>query len=84
MSDSEYRGGTTAGSKWGCAVAALLGVPLFFFLMLVEALGDCVPDTECKKGFLVFALVPTVVVSGALFLVVRAIVNRIRQSRKGS
>lgn len=84
MSDSEYRGGTTAGSKWGCAVAALLGAPLFFFLVLVEALGDCVPDTDCKKGFLAFVLVPTVVVSGALFLIVRAIVNRVRRSRDDS
>jgi hypothetical protein len=80
MGESEYRGGTTAGSKWGCATAAIVGVPIFFFLMLVDALGDCVPDDDCKKGFLPFVVAPTFVIAAVLFFFVRSIVNRMRRS----
>lgn len=80
MSDSKYQGGTTAGSNWGCAVAAVIGVPLFCFLTLVDALGDCVPDSDCKKGFLPFVIVPTVVAAVVLFFVARLIVNKMRRS----
>lgn len=79
VSDSGYQGGTTAGSKWGCAVAALIGAPLFFVLLIADALGDCVPDTDCKKGFLPFVAVPTLVVVAVLFFVVRLLVNKARQ-----
>lgn len=84
MGDSKYQGGTTAGSKWGCAVAAVIGVPLFCFLTLVDALGDCIPDSDCKKGFLPFVVAPTVVVAAVLFFVVRLIVNKIRRSTDGN
>jgi hypothetical protein len=79
MSDSGYQGGSTAGSKWGCAAAALVGAPLFFVLLVADALGDCVPDTGCEKGFLPFVAVPTLVVVTVLFFVVRLLVNRVRQ-----
>jgi hypothetical protein len=84
VSDSEYRGGTTAGSKWGCAAAAIIGVPLFSFLLLVDALGDCIPDDNCKKGFLPFVVAPTFVAASVLFFVVRFIVNKMRRSSDGS
>lgn len=75
MDRSRYRGGTTAASKWGCAVAAGIGFPLFFVLLLADALGDCVPDTECGKGFFRFVLLPTVIVGLASFVTVRWIVD---------
>lgn len=84
MSDSEYQSGTTAGSKWGCAAAAIIGVPFFCFLTLVDALGDCVPDVDCKKGFLPFVMAPTVVVAAVLFFLVRLIVNKMRRATNGS
>ena len=80
VNDSRYRGGTTAGSKSGCAVAAVIGVPLFCFLTLVDALGDCVPDSDCKKGFVPFVVAPTVVVATVLFFVVRFIVTKVWRS----
>ena len=84
MSDGKYQGGTTAGSNWGCAVAAAIGVPLFCFLTLVDALGDCVPDADCKKGFLPFVVAPTAVIAAVLFFAVRFIVNKMRRSADGS
>src|SRR4051812_23372597 len=51
MNDSRYRSGRTAGDKWGCGLAAIVACPLFFFLVLVQALGDCVPDLPCHKSF---------------------------------
>gem|GEM_PF-2619440 len=52
MSDGGYKGGTTVEDRWGCIASAVLGVPVFMILLLVNALGDCAPDTACKKGFL--------------------------------
>lgn len=76
MSGSGYRGGTTPGGKWGCAFAALAGAPLFFFLVLMEALGDCVPDAACHKGFLLMVVLPTILIATPIGLVVRWLVNR--------
>ncbi|WP_235365018.1 hypothetical protein [Sphingomonas sp. ERG5] len=84
MSDGEYNGGTTAGSKWGCATATIIAAPLFFCLMIADALGDCTPDTACKKGFLLFVLAPTIITAAALFITVRFIVNWLRRSSDGS
>jgi hypothetical protein len=81
VSDSEYRGGTTAGSKWGGIVVALICAPLFFFLMIADALGDCAPDTNCKKGFLLVVAAPTAIVGLMLFFIVRSIVKRVGRSR---
>jgi len=40
-----------------------LGVPVFMFLLLADALGDCAPDTACKKGFLTQVLLPSVIIA---------------------
>ncbi|HEX5238773.1 MAG TPA: hypothetical protein VFW39_09955, partial [Sphingomicrobium sp.] len=43
--------GGTAGGKWGCALAAIVGGPLIAFPFLLDALGDCDPaDIKCTKG----------------------------------
>jgi hypothetical protein len=67
--------GTSRGGKWGLIIAALVGVPLFFFLMLMDALGDCAPDTNCRHGFFPIVLLPTLLVTIPIFLAVRFAIN---------
>ena len=77
MNDSRYRSGRTAGDKWGCGLAAIVACPLFFFLVLVQALGDCVPDLPCHKSFWLMVVSPTVLVGTAVGLGVRWLANRL-------
>ncbi|SKB84010.1 hypothetical protein SAMN06295937_102238 [Sphingopyxis flava] len=71
MSDGGYKGGATVEGRWGCIASAILGVPVFMFLLLADALGDCAPDTTCKKGFLTQVLLPTAIVAIGVGLLVR-------------
>lgn len=84
VSDNKYRGGTTEGSKWGCGIAAVVTTPLFFIFMIADALGDCVPNVECKKSFAQFVLLPSVVIALGLFFAVRFVVNRFGRSDRES
>lgn len=61
--DHGYKSGTSAASKWGCFTSAFVAVPLFAFLLIGDALGHCVPDTPCKRGFFSQVLVPTLAVA---------------------
>lgn len=45
-----YRSGGTPGGKWGCGLAAFVGLPLLGFVILLSALGDCVPGDPCHHG----------------------------------
>ena len=76
MSDSRYKGGGTRGGKWGCALAALFGVPVFMFATLVASLGDCMPNVECHPGFWLEVVLPTALVATPIGLGVRWLVNR--------
>jgi hypothetical protein len=76
MTGSGYQGGTTTGGKWGCAFAALVGVPLFSFLIIVQALGDCSPDVEYHSGFWAYVVLPTIAAALPVGLAVRVVVNR--------
>lgn len=78
MSDG-YQG-LPKDDKWGCLVAALIGFPVFVFLTMLDALGDCAPDPDCKKGFFSMVLVPSLIVTALVFGGVKAIV-RLLQSR---
>lgn len=69
MSD-DYQG-LPKSDKWGCIVAALLSLPAFLFLLGLDALGDCAPDTGCRKGFLAMVLIPSVVIAAAAFWLTR-------------
>jgi len=80
MSEEGYQGGTTRGGRWGCADAAFLGFPLFFFLLIGDALGDCVPDTECHKDFPPYVALPTAIFALVVGFGIRAVVNRWRQN----
>jgi len=70
MSDGGYNGGATPEGRWGCVASAVLGVPVFMFLLIVDALGDCVPDTACKKGFLTQVLLHSAVIAVGVGLLV--------------
>ena len=76
MSDGEYKGGSTTGGKWGCAFAALFGLPVFCFATLVASLGDCAPDVQCHKGFWLAVALPTIIVAAPIGFGVRWLVNR--------
>jgi hypothetical protein len=70
-----YRG-LSKGSKWGFTAAMLVGAPLFLFLIWVDALGDCEPNTSCRHGFLPMVLLPTLLVTIPIFLTIRYAINR--------
>jgi len=76
MSNQGYQGGTTLGGRWGCVSAAFLATPLFIFLMIGDALGDCIPDEPCRKGFLLNVVLPTAIFALAIGGGVRALINR--------
>lgn len=75
-----YQGRGTPGGKWGCLAAALVGAPLFFFLIIVDSLGDCAPDLECHKGLLSYVALPTFGIGLLVGLSVRATVNWYRRN----
>lgn len=77
MSIDGYDGyeGSSARTRWGCGVACLIGMPLFGFLLLVDALGDCIPGSECRNGFFSTVLVPSAIVALATFFAARAFVG---------
>lgn len=70
MDEDEYEGDSSPARMWGCFSAALIGVPVFVFLFLADALGDCVPDLPCEKGFFSEVLLP----SGGIALAVGLLV----------
>ena len=80
MSEGGYKGGATVEGRLGCIASAVLGVPVFMFLLLVDALGDCAPDTACKKGFLTQVLLPTAVSAIGVGLLVRWVVKAARRN----
>lgn len=71
MNDDGYNGGSTVEGRWGCIAATLVTVPAFMFLLLIDAMGDCVPDIECKKGFLTQVLLPSAVIAICVGLLIR-------------
>lgn len=80
MSDDGYSGGGNAGTKWGCLGGALIGAPIFMFLLIGEALGDCIEGDECKNGFVLGVLLPSAAIAGLVFLLIRWAVNEARRN----
>ena len=80
MDDGGYQGGNTRGGKWGCAVAGLVGLPIFILLVLADALGDCAPDTPCHHGFWTMVVLPTLLAAVPVGLLVRWLVNRLSRN----
>ena len=75
-----YHGRGSRAGKWGCFATALVGAPLFMFLLIGDALGDCEPDTSCKHGFVSQVLLPTLVVAAVVGFAVWAAVNAARKN----
>ncbi len=80
MNVSTYKSGGTVGGKWGCALAAFVGVPIFSVLLIADALGDCAPDVPCRKGFWTYVALPSSAIALAVGLAVRWLVNRWRRN----
>ncbi|MDP9413253.1 MAG: hypothetical protein M3Q08_03995 [Pseudomonadota bacterium] len=85
MDHEGYSGGGTVGGRWGCAIAALVCVPLLFFLILVNTLGDCAEGEDCKRGLFLPVFVPVALTGAVIGLSVRAVINWIaKRYRNGS
>ncbi len=82
MDDIGYRGGATIGGKWGCALSALIGVPLIGFTILVSTLGDCVPDEPCNHGIIWSLLIPSILIAVLVGIGSRAVINWIVHRRQ--
>lgn len=68
--------GLPKSDKWGCIAAAFIGIPVFLFLLGLDALGDCAPDPDCHKGFFSMVLLPSAIVAAAAFAAIRALLRR--------
>jgi hypothetical protein len=79
MSEGGYKGGPTVESRWGCIASAVIGVPVFMFLLGLDALGDCAPGPACKHGFLTRVLLPSVIIAVGVGLLVRWAVKAARR-----
>jgi hypothetical protein len=79
MEDTRYKGGTTPGGRWGCAIATLVTLPIFGVLLLVSTLGDCEPDVRCHPDILVAVILPCAIVFAIVGLGVRWLVNKLRR-----
>lgn len=47
------------GLYWG----ALVGVPVFLFLLGLDALGNCTPGSGCRHGFWLMVALPSLTVT---------------------
>lgn len=83
--DDGYQSGGTSGGKWGCGLAALVGVPLLGFVILLGALGDCVTDAPCHHDLDWLLMVAALVVAAVVGFGSRALINYvIRRRTNGS
>jgi hypothetical protein len=71
MRREDFDGGLSNADRWGCAAAFLVGTLVFAPLILVDALGDCAPDADCRKGFLLMVLLPSLIAAAVAGLLVR-------------
>jgi hypothetical protein len=81
MSEGGYQGGPTVETRWGCLAAAIVGAPIFFLLLVGDAMGDCAPGPGCKHGFLSRVLFPAVIIAVGVGLLVRWMVKAVRRNR---
>jgi hypothetical protein len=84
MSDTHdgQEGAGTVGGKWGCALSALVGLPLIGFAVLTSTLGDCLPEDACDRSLdwrlIGAALAIAAVVGFGSRAIINAIVRRVR------
>ncbi len=75
MDNREYQGSATTGGKWGCALAAIIGIPLIGLSIAFEALGDCVPDAPCNHGLIWWLVIPAILTTLIVGFGSRAAIN---------
>lgn len=62
MSNKRYNGGgPTVQGIWACIAGALVGAPVFIFLLIAHTIGDCMPDEDCKPSTLIYVVLPSLV-----------------------
>ena len=82
MDNDRYLGEDGTGPfLGGCLAAALVGVPLFGFVFLASALGDCIPDAPCNHDLNLWLLGGAILITAATGKVVSAIVRAVRRNR---
>lgn len=81
MAEHGYRSPATIGGKIGCVAAALVGGPIFAFLLLAAALGDCVQDERCLTQSMLFVFLFPAVIAVIVGLAVRWLINRLAAKR---
>jgi hypothetical protein len=69
----KFDGGLSRADRWGCTAAFIVGLLVFAPLLIVDAIGDCAPDTSCRKGFLLMVLLPSLVAALGAGLLARFI-----------
>ena len=80
MTNKRYDG-PSIGERWGCGVSALSGGASFLFLLALDAVGDCAPDTGCTKGFWTNVVLPSVAITAIAFIAVLWTVNAFGNGR---
>ncbi len=83
MAIEGYEGydGASQRTRWGCGVAALVGLLLFAFLAFVDALGECRPGDGCRHGFLGQVLAPGAIAALIAFFAAHAVAGRLQRRR---
>jgi hypothetical protein len=76
MAGESYNGRMSRAARWGVLAAAVVGLPTFAFLLMLDALSDCAPGTACRKGFLLMVLALSVSIATAVGLLAWLLVNR--------
>lgn len=81
MSNERYKGGgPTVEGIWACIAGALVGTPVFMFLLLAHTLGDCMPDEDCKPSALIYVVLPSLMAGFAAALTTWWAVKMIRRN----
>jgi hypothetical protein len=77
MDDGRYKGGGTAGGKLGCALSAIVGVPLLCMAILLSALGDCIPNEPCNHDIGWKLQLGALLIAAIVGLCSRLLINRL-------
>ena len=63
MSSERYKGGgPTIQGIWACIAGALVGTPVFVFLLIAHTIGDCMPDEGCRPSAFIYVVLPSLAV----------------------
>lgn len=81
VAEDGYKNPATIGGKVGCAAAALVGIPIFVFLLLAAALGDCVQGEPCHTQSMLFVFLVPAAMAAMVGLAVRWLINRVAARR---